>query len=85
MHLQQLRCGLLFMIVVGMPSMAVSVAKPMAAAQQPDRPDVHRQTEAGDRDGLGEVDRHRREQTDHGLVADQDRDHRQNDGGREAC
>ena len=56
----------------------------LAAAQQPGAGDIHREAEAGDRDRLGEVDRHRREQAGDGLVADQQRDHRQDDRAGEA-
>ena len=56
----------------------------IAAAQQPGAGDVHGKAQAGDRDRLGEVDRHRREQAADRLIADQQRDHRQDDRAGEA-
>ena len=55
----------------------------VTAAQKPCARDVHSEAEAGDRDGFGEMDRHRGKQTADRLVADQQRDHREDDGARE--
>jgi hypothetical protein len=56
-----------------------------AAAQQPDASDIHRQSKAGDRNGFGEMDWNRRKKAADGLIADQERDHRQNNGAAESC
>ena len=63
--------------------MAVAVAGMLAAAQQPCARDIDGEAEDGDRNRLGEMDRHGREQAAHRLVADQKRDHRQYDGAGE--
>ena len=65
--------------------MPVTVAVMMiAAAEEPRARDVHSQAETGNRDCLGEVDRDRREDTADGFVADQERDHREDDRAGEA-
>ena len=51
----------------------------LASAQNPCARDIHRQTQAGNRDGLGKVDRHRVEDAAHDFVADQNGDHCQDD------
>ena len=69
------------MIVAVVVAMAVMVATP---AEQPNTGEVHGQAECCDRDCLGKMDRHRREQATHGLIADQDCDHCQHDRAGEA-
>ena len=51
-----------------------------AAAQQQHARHIYDQAEASDQDCLVEMDRDRPDQAGHGLIADQDRDHRQHDG-----
>jgi hypothetical protein len=71
------------LFVVALPfAVAVSMVM-LAAAEQPRAGDVHGKAEAGDRDRLGEADRHRRENARDRLVADQERDHREDDGAGE--
>ena len=65
-------------------TMAVAMTWMDAAAQHPCAGDIDGEAEDRDRDRLGEADRHRRDQPACRLVADQERDHRQNDGAREA-
>ena len=69
-------------------TMAVRVPVPMMmiapAAQEPGARDVHSEAEAGDRDRFAEVNRHRRKQARHRLVADQEGDHRQHNRAGEA-
>ena len=80
------------MIVPGMNepmTMSVAMAVTMtmtrrSATQEPGAGDIDRETDEGDGNRLGKVDRHRREQPAHRLIADQERDHRQNDGAGEA-
>ena len=74
-------------VVVMRIVMVVTMAVPMpviAAAQQPDAGDIDSKPEYGDRDRLGEMDLHRREQAADRLVADQQRDHRQDKRARKA-
>src|SRR5580692_7220589 len=56
-------------------TMAMTVTMMLAAAQEPSARDVHRETKTGDRDRLGEMDRHGIEDTADGFIADQERDH----------
>ena len=51
----------------------------MAVAQQPRAGEVDAEAEGGDRDGLAIDDRHRREQPQHALIGDLDRDQAQDD------
>jgi hypothetical protein len=53
------------------------------AAQKPGTCDIDGETHTGDRDCLGEMNLDRGKQTGHRLVADQNRDYRENDGARE--
>ena len=46
--------------------------------------DIHDQAETRDRDRLGEMDRNRREDTADRFVADQERNHREDDSAGEA-
>jgi len=57
---------------------------PLAAAEQPGAGDVHGQAQAGHRDRRAEIDGDGMEQAVDGLVADQQRDHRQHDGAQPA-
>jgi hypothetical protein len=71
-----------------MPFMAVSHPVTMAmmvvpATQEPRAANVHGKTKTGNRDRLGKVDWHRREDAADGLATDQKRDHREDDGTRE--
>src|SRR5580704_15256407 len=56
----------------------------VAAAQQPCARDIHSQTQAGNRDGLGKVDRYRVQDARDRLITNQKSDHRQNDGAGES-
>ena len=72
------------MRVVGLGmTVPVTVAVIVAVAKQPRARDIYSKTEAGDRDGFGEVNRHGREQAADGLIADQQRDHCEDDRARE--
>jgi len=80
--------ALFIVVVMGRP---MTVAAPMpvrmamlAAGKQPGAGDIDQKSERGDRNRLGEMDRHRREQAADRLVADQERDHRQNEGAGKA-
>src|ERR1700761_1275486 len=55
-----------------------------APGEQPSTRDVHREAEAGDGDRLADADRHRVDEARDGLVADQERDHREHDRAAEA-
>src|SRR5258708_15390779 len=55
-----------------------------ATAEQEGAGDVDGQADAGDRDGLGKVDRHRHENPADGFIADQQGDHGEDDGAGEA-
>src|SRR5271169_4762436 len=70
------------LVGIGM-TVPVTVAVMVAAAEQPRARDIYSKTEAGDRDGFGEVNRHGREQAADGLIADQQRDHCEDDRARE--
>src|ERR1700676_4313384 len=65
--------------------MAMSMVMMAAAAQQPRADNIHRQPQAGDRNGLGEVDRYGLEQARDGLITNQDGNHREDDGARKTC
>src|SRR6185437_15469237 len=67
------------MVMIMGVSMAVTVMM-MAAGQQPRARDIDRQTKHGNRDRLVEADGNRVEQARYGLVGDQQRNHRENDG-----
>src|SRR5271168_3125117 len=79
------------MVVMSM-AMRGSVTVPMSmammvfasAGENPGGDDVDAQTEGRDRDRLGEVDGHGREQAVDRFPADEDGDHRQDDGAGEA-
>src|SRR5258708_6077842 len=63
----------------------VTVAMVMAStAQKPGACDVNRQTEAGDWNRFGEMNRDRGQNAGHRFESDQDRDHRQDYGAGEA-
>ncbi len=80
-----LAMSILAMPILAVMRMSVPVSVMMiAAAQQDGAGDVHRKAEAGDRDGLGEMDGHRSKDAGDGLVADQHRDHGKDDGAGEA-
>ena len=65
--------------------MAVRVAMMViAAAQQPGAHDIHGKPEAGNRNSLAEMNGHRRKYPADRLVADQERNHRQDDRAGEA-
>jgi hypothetical protein len=70
------------MIVAVAMAMAVAVMM-SAAAQQPRAGDVDGQAQTGNRNRLSEVDRHRRKETGDRFVADQQRDHGEDDGACE--
>ena len=53
-------------------------------AEEPCTGDIHGQAETRDRDRLGEMDRNRREDTADRFVADQERNHREDDSAGEA-
>ncbi len=56
----------------------------VVVAQQPDARQIHRETDDGDGDGLGEMDGDGRKQPQGGLIADGQRDHAKDDGAGEA-
>src|SRR5271155_5145001 len=64
-------------VVVVAVAVAMTMAVVVAAAEKPSAGDVDRKTKTSDRDGLGKVDRHGREEARDGLVTDQQGDHRQ--------
>jgi hypothetical protein len=70
-----------FVLVVTM-AMAVPVAMPMmvAAAEQPRACDIDRKSKDSNGYRFGEMDRYRFKKTTDGFIADQQRDHRQDDG-----
>ena len=70
-------CGLRRPMIV---TMAMTMAGMRAAAQQPRAGEVDAKAKDGDRDRLGKADRRGRDETAHRFVADQKRDHRQDDG-----
>src|SRR6202034_3059761 len=61
-------------------AMAMTMAEMHAAAQQPRAGEVDAEAKDSDRDRLGKADRRGRDETAHRFVADQKRDHRQDDG-----
>ncbi len=68
------------MIVIVVMRMAVAVAVLRATGQQPGAGDIDRKAEGGNRDRLVEADLHRLEQARDGFIADQEGNHRENDG-----
>ena len=64
---------------LGYVMMRMAVVVIMAAAQQPGAGEVHAKPERGYGDGLAVDDGHRREQPQHALVSDLDRDQAEND------
>ena len=86
-HLQDHVAGgrldpLRFVVINPGTSMAVAMtmAVVMIAAEQPGAGNVDGKPKGCDRDGLSKLDRHRIEQATDGLVTNQQRDHRQDDG-----
>src|ERR1700733_3079697 len=61
-------------------AMTVSMAVMTGAAQQPCACDIDQQAYDRDWDGLTEMDRYRRQETRHRLIADQQGDHCEHDG-----
>jgi hypothetical protein len=78
----------LVMVVVLMRvgvTMTMTVIMMLATAQEPCACDIYRQTKAGDRDRFGKMNRNRIENTTDGFIADQKRNHGQDDSAGEAC
>src|SRR3954452_8823664 len=75
---------LLLLMIIMRVSMIALVSMVMGAlitaGQQPGADHIDHQTKHGNRDRLVEADRHRLEQARDRLIADQERDHCENDG-----
>ena len=65
-------------------SMCMRMAMLIAAAEEPGGGDVHAKTSRGNQDRLVEMDHHRREETRCRLVANEQGDHRKDDGARKS-
>src|SRR5271170_8293257 len=77
---------LVFMFVMPMvvPLIVIVPMVVIIAAQKPRARDIDREPEARNRNGFREMDRHGREDAADGFIADQNGDHRKDDGAREA-
>src|SRR5260370_8108296 len=64
-------------------SMAMSMAMMLATAEQPCARDIYHQTETGNRDRFSKMNGNGIEDPADGFIADQQRDHGQDDGARE--
>ena len=70
-------------VAVAVVPMAMMVMSVRAAAEQPRARRVYEKAEHRDRDGLGKAYRHRGEEAAHGLIANQQRNHCEDDSARE--
>ncbi len=78
---------IVIMIVTMTMTMTVTVPMTMPvmiAAQQPGAHDIDAEPDHRDRDGFGEMDRNRRQESRDRLIADQHGNHRKHDGAAEA-
>ena len=71
---------MIMVMTVRLMNVTLTVAVMMAAGQQPGAGDIDHETKDRNRDGLVEADGNRVEQARYGFIADQERNHRQNDG-----
>jgi hypothetical protein len=72
-----------FMVMTMRVTMAVATVMP--AGQQPGAGDIDRETKHRNRNRLIEADGNRIEQAGYRFIADQQRNHRQNDGAGISC
>src|SRR5690348_13184546 len=80
-----MRMVMMIVVIVrmGMTMTMIVAVVMIGATEQPGAGDVHGEAESRNRDRLGKMDRHRLENATHRLVADQQRDHRKDDGAGE--
>src|SRR5450631_2340742 len=66
------------------PATVVVTVSVVGATQEPRAHEVDYQPENGNRNGLGEANRYRREKAHDGFIANEERNHRENNRARKA-